>query len=762
MSPAADSRGAQSGPRKRASRLLQSAARPDDSRPSGAPPTAVPRDPGAPGRVDPPVPARPDGGPARAGPEKKPVREPVPGPRRRAGGIFTRSALLRVCGVVVVLGLVAAGLLGGRAPGTSAETTVQSFLLDWEQGNYGEAAQLTTGNPAAVAAALRAAYTQLDAAALYLSIGSVAQNGDTAHAQFGASVDLGEDGAAWNYTGRFALGWTGSTWKVRWNPSVIVPGLRPGTRLAVRTTVPRRALVLDSAGQPLQRSSAAYVVGVRPDTLADPGRTAEDVGTTTGLDSRQVLDQIRAAPQASFVGLLTLDPRSYAQLGHRLRGTAGVIVRQVHRRLFDSIASDVVGTVGTENSQEFRQDGIAYQPGETTGLSGLQQYYQRRLVGSPTTEVITENSGGRLVSVLHKWSGPAGMPVRTTLSSGAQTAANDALRRTSDAAAIVAVQASTGKILAVASQPGRDHHIGQPGPLAGRYPPGQAFTIVSAAALLGTGLPAGAPVPCTTASDVGGVTFTNDPPAHGLGAQPPFSADFARGCGTAFAGLSRRLSPAGLSRAAAEFGLGSSWRLPLPGFAGRCPRPATDAQLAADTMGAGDIQVSPLDMALIAAQVDSGQWHAPSLIISPPDPTDPPLAAKSTVSQQVMSTLRDLMRATVRTGAARRADLSGQPVYGQAGQARFSQGGKGVQAAWFTGLPRERGLRRAQLGKSARVSAVPLAAQFLQRLRGSLLGRSREPAAAGIRVGRQALTQVVVCDRVARCSRRVAGQLNRG
>ena len=245
---------------------------------------------------------------------------------------------------------------------------------------------------------------------------------------------------------------------------------------------------------------------------------------------------------------------------------------------------------------------------------------------------------------------------------------------------------------------------------------------MSTAALLGTGLSAGAPVPCTTASDVGGQTFINNPPAQGLGAQPPFSADFARGCGTAFAGLSRRLTSGGLSGAAAAFGVGSSWRLPLPGFAGSMPVPSTDAELAADTIGAGKIQVSPLGLALIAGQVDSGQWHAPSLV-APAGTTDPPMSSKSLVSQQTMGTLRDLMRDTVQTGAAQQADLPGQPVYGQAGQARLSEAGKGVQASWFAGYRGDVAFAVLELGKSNGGSAVPLASHFLRRLPASLLGR---------------------------------------
>jgi cell division protein FtsI/penicillin-binding protein 2 len=757
----AHSRGAHSGPRRRASWLLARyrtfapPAHPDERgdpghpglpaqagtisspapvnsrpppqldgyRPGGESEPDVPAGLGDPGQVDLPRLTHPGDPSAPARSEERSLDGPPTGPQRRRGRTLSRSTLLRICGAAVVLGLVAAGLLGGGAPSTSAESTVQSFLLSWEQGQYMQAAQLTTGNPTVVARALRAAYNQIDAAALYLSIGRIIQDGDRAQAQFGASVDLGQDGAAWNYTGRFGLEWTGSTWKVRWSPSVIVPGLRAGTRLAVRTSVPPRAQILGAAGRPLQQKSTAYLVGVRPDRLSNPKATAAGIGQAAGLNTRQVLDQITAAPQASFLRLLTLDRSSYTQLRSRLHGVPGLTARKVSKRLFDSIAPDVVGSVGTESSRAFRQDGIAYEPGNTTGLSGLQQYYQRRLVGWPTTEVIVEDGRGRIVSVLHKWSGSHGSPVRTTLNVGVQTAANQALAGTGDAAAIVAVQASTGKVLAVASQPGRHSHIASPSPLAGRYTPGRAFTIVSTAALLGTGLSAGAPIPCTTASDVGGETFINDPPARGLGAQPPFSADFAHGCGTAFAGLSRRLTPGGLSGAAAAFGVGSSWRLPLPGFAGSMPTPATDAELAADTMGAGKIQVSPLGLALIAGQVDSGQWHAPSLITTPAGPADPPLSSRSLVSQQVMGTLRGLMRDAVHSGAAQQADLPGQPVSGQAGQARLSEAGKDIQAHWFAGYRGDVAFAVLELGKSTRGSAVPLAAQFLEGLPASPLGR---------------------------------------
>jgi cell division protein FtsI/penicillin-binding protein 2 len=656
-----------------------------------------------------------------------PAVVPSDAPGRRS--IVSRWHLVRLGVLVVVALLVAVGISDGRSPDASAEPTVQSFLLDWEQGQYLHAAELTTGNPAAVALALRTAYNQLDAAALNLNMAGISQAGHSAVARFSASVDLGQSGAAWNYVGSFPLRWTDKGWKIQWSPSVINPGLRPGTRLAVRTTLAPRAQILDASGQSLQSPSTAYELGVLPDKLASPRATATGLSEVTGLSGSSLLAEIQSGPGRSFLPLVTLDPSTYAQMRKALRGVPSLVVRRVKRRLFDSIAGDVVGTVGTEVAHSFRAEGVAYQPGNTVGLSGLQHYYQRRLVGTPTTEVVVEQDNGHLVSVLFKWSGPAAQPVRTTLSAAAQIAADRALATTSRPAAIVAVQASTGRILAVGGQGGAK-------PMDGHYAPGQAFTIVSTAALLATGLSAKAAVPCTSASDVGGETFTNHPPAHSLGSQPTFSKDFAYGCGTAFAGLSMRLNAPGLAATAAGFGLGSSWRLPLPTFGGSVLSPGSDAQMAADTMGSGDVEVSPLGMAMIAAQVDSGTPHDPSLILDPA-PADPPAttraATKSTLTLQVMTTLRNLMRTTVRSGDARAADLRGVPVYGQTGHAPLppttafgsqtltsGHGHKSQQACWFVGYRGNVAFAVLEIGKPT-TSAVPLAAHFLRTLPASLL-----------------------------------------
>ena len=153
-------------------------------------------------------------------------------------GSRSRTKLIRLVVAALLVGFVVAGIGDGWWSSPSAEPVVQTFLLDWQDQSYAAAATLTTGQPAAVAAALKAAYRQLDAASFYLTMWHIDQQGKTATAQFFANVDLGQDGNTWVYKGHFPLRLTSSGWKIAWSPSVINPALRPGLRLAVVSDTP--------------------------------------------------------------------------------------------------------------------------------------------------------------------------------------------------------------------------------------------------------------------------------------------------------------------------------------------------------------------------------------------------------------------------------------------------------------------------------------------------------------------------------------------
>jgi cell division protein FtsI/penicillin-binding protein 2 len=309
--------------------------------------------------------------------------------------------------------------------------------------------------------------------------------------------------------------------------------------------------------------------------------------------------------------------------------------------------------------------------------------------------------------VLKTWRGRSPAAVHTTINAGVQQAAAQAVAAAPGSAAIVAMQASTGRILAVA-----DHqapHLPAIDPLAGRYPPGGTFTIVSAEALLSKGVAVNTTIPCTPVNSVGGHTFRNVPSARpDPGAT--FGADFAKSCVTAFSGLSQGLSAAELTKAAEGFGFGRQWQLPLPGFSGSVGTATGVAQLAAATIGQGNVRVSPLTMALVAAQVATGSWHEPSLVTRPPDAQ----SRQTPFAVTTLDSLRSLMRGAVVSGAARGANISGHPVYGQVGTTLLSSGKHQKWATWFVGYRGDVAFAVLEFSKSPSISAAPLAAAFLR------------------------------------------------
>jgi cell division protein FtsI/penicillin-binding protein 2 len=611
----------------------------------------------------------------------------------------------RICAVVLLAAVIGIGLMRPGVP--SAEPTVSSFLLAWESQHYLQAAELTTGNPKVVATELADAYQRLDASNLDLSMLSVSQQGRAAYARFNAAIELGGSGLTWSYDNGFGLADGPHGWRVTWSPSDIVAGMTSREQLAVVSHWRRRSYLLDSANHPLAVPSEVYWVGVIPGQLKNPQRTAAGLAAATKLSAVQIEGQMDQALPREFLALLTLSPTEYAALRPKLSGIPGLVVKKRTERLFDSIAPDVVGSVGTETASVLRINGMPYRPGTTVGLTGLQEAFQRQLTGTPETEVVLQQSGLAAV-ILHTWPGIPGKSVRTTLNSSVQLAADHALAHSPASAAIVAVQAGTGNILAVAS-----HTAGRmPGlqPLSGQYEPGQAFTIISSAAILSTGLSPGAPVPCQLNNPVGKRIFYNEP-REPDGDTWSFRTDFARACSTAFAGLALRQNVASsLKTASEDFGVGG-WQLPLSSyFSGRIGQSSGQATLAAEMIGTGDVQVSPLGMALAASVVDSGKWHAPSLV-SDPGLAEPSSAPRGTTSAKVLTELRALMRDAAKSRANAVADIGGD-VYAQAGSARY--GSDSLWINWFVGYRGSIAFAVVELAKSPSTGVSSLAGSFLQ------------------------------------------------
>jgi cell division protein FtsI/penicillin-binding protein 2 len=611
--------------------------------------------------------------------------------------------------LVVSVGLLTIGFATGFGNEASAEPAVQAFLLDLGQGKYAQAAALTNRDTGQVADQLAAAYVDLDATDTFFGMQSVIQHGNSAVATFKATVDLAEGSDQWTYTGRFGLTSKGGQWRIDWSPSVINPNLGPGDRFAVLTAFTPRAQIEDSDGQPLVAKSMDYHVGVYPGRLTNAAQTAGQFGQVAGLNAQQVLGQIRAAPPRGFLSLLTLDPSSFRAIWPRLAKVRGLTYERKAERLFGTGVgtgtADLLGAVETEDSSQLRDEGAAYQPGATVGVSGLEQAYQTMLAGTPSTAIVVVNGAGHVVATLWRAPGLAGVPVRTTLDGRDQDAAVNAVASQPDSAEIVAVDAANGGILSLASHEAGSVPLPRGGTLNAKVKPGMAFSIVSAAALLGIGYDTDRPLPCRDVATVGGQTFTYHPGRS----TATFASDFAAGCGTAFATVSQDLSSTQLAAVEKDFGIGANWNLRVPAFSGSVSAASGAADLAAQATGTGGVLMSPLGMAMVAAEVDAGSGHAPDLIAA-----DPAAEWQAPLSASKLGELRQLMRQAVQSGSAHGANVSGQPVYGQAG---VVQTGAHAWLSWFVGYRGSMAVAVLETGTSPAQAAATLAGTFLTATR---------------------------------------------
>ncbi len=296
------------------------------------------------------------------------------------------------------------------------------------------------------------------------------------------------------------------------------------------------------------------------------------------------------------------------------------------------------------------------------------------LDGADGARVATVDAAGTPVEVLHDEATlPAGT-MTATLSRPVQIAAQAAVDLRPTPAMIVALQPSTGEILAVA----QNQAVSGTNPLVGRYPPGSTFKIVTAAAAMEEGLAGqNTALPCPESVTVKGRTVRND--GFGLGDVPLHTA-FARSCNTTFARLGGDLPAESLPHGAARFGIGKDFAMPgATTNTGSVPRPDDDAKRVEASFGQGDVVVSPFGMALAAATVASGRAVSPMLLRgketigdSGPEPPSAP----------VVRALRAMMREVVTAGTATALGGLGQ-VAGKTGTAEY--GTSGGSHGWFVG-----------------------------------------------------------------------------
>ncbi|WP_043627389.1 penicillin-binding transpeptidase domain-containing protein [Nonomuraea candida] len=359
----------------------------------------------------------------------------------------------------------------------------------------------------------------------------------------------------------------------------------------------------------------------------------------------------------------------------------------------------LVGYLDKATRKDVAKLGSSYKVGQAVGRGGLQETFQERLAGTPTTEI---RLGDKTLETIE---GAKGEPVRTTLDPRAQAAAVTAIKKVKKPASLVAIRASTGEILAVVNNVGGFNRA-----LDGRYPPGSTFKAVTAIGLLEAGVSPQDKVTCPQYATVGGLKIRNsDKESFGT---VSFLDSFAHSCNTTFAPLAQaKLGADKLLDTAEDVGFNQPLNIGVPATQASFPKAESDAELAAESFGQARITASPLSMASVAAAIADGTWRPPTLV-----PSIKQQAAERRLPARVKSGLHTMMSAVVTKGTAKSAGLPAG-THGKTGTAEYGTGEKLDSHAWFMGFKGDVAFAVVvEGGGGGGAVAAPIAATFLKNL----------------------------------------------
>lgn len=517
-----------------------------------------------------------------------------------------------------------------------------------------------------------------------------------------ASITLGED----------------ETWQVAWAPAIVEPSL-DGPQVLDRVGIAAaRGPILGAGDTPLITRRAVVRFGIdRTMVAADrAGSSAKKLAKLLGIEVAPYVEQVEAAGDKAFVEALVLRQEDVPEKAAQVEDIQGARAIQDEADLGPSadFAVPLLGRVGPVTAEMVAEDPERYQAGDVAGLSGLEARYDGQLRGADGVSVDAISTDGKHREVF-RVDAIDGEALTTTLDEDLQFAAEKALADTGPAAALVAVQPSTGAVLAAANGPGTN---GVNIATYGQAAPGSTFKLVSSLALLRAGVQPNDPLECPSSIVVDGKTFTNysDYPPSGIG-RISLRTAVANSCNTAFIGARGKLgdpeSSTALADAAASLGFGVDHDLGAPAYFGQVPPPESETEAAADLIGQGSVLASPMAMATVMASVQWGRTVVPQIVTSVP--VEVPDGVEE-LTQGEGEALRSLARAVVTDGSgAALLDLPGPAVIAKTGTAEFDRDGRRLTHAWMVAAQGDLAVAvYVDEGASGSRTAGPILEQFLR------------------------------------------------
>jgi len=501
-----------------------------------------------------------------------------------------------------------------------------------------------------------------------------------------------------------------------------------------------RGQITDRNGVPLAQNKLSYNLAINFPTPLDFSdaraisfarekidKAAKLIGRSIKISDDAILRHYRNRGILPFEIGQNLSADEYEAVKDRTND--GMVVRSIYVRTYPNgkLAGQIIGYTGKTGRN---LDGIidnheTLWPG-TEGREGLEQTFNDMLTGKHGEYKLTFDKDGRKTSEKLITPPVPGYNVITTLDVRLQELAEKALAAKAKRGALVIVDPNSGDILAMASWPTYDPNLFIPTisaekfkglqddpdiPLLPRafrssYPPGSTFKVaVGIAALESGAVGPNDEYECVPAIEIGNLTFHN----WKKGDRGPmnFIQALTESCDTWFYQVGIKTGAEPIIDWALKLGFGAKCGIPLRGeVEGRVPndeymkathgRKLLNGDIANLSIGQGDTQVTPLQMAQAMAIIANGGIFYQTRLVQQVQSIGNEIVSAYQVREkrrldipaETMDQLRTGLIKVVNGagGTAHEAELGNVELAGKTGTAQWGPKNKERTAAWFAGF----------------------------------------------------------------------------
>lgn len=462
-------------------------------------------------------------------------------------------------------------------------------------------------------------------------------------------------------------------WKLRFDPTVLAPDLEADGYLKASNQVAERGSITAAGGEKIVTNRPVIRVGIDKTHTekANWEESATKLAKLVDIDEDQYVKTVLAAGDKAWVQAIVLrDDSSRDVTDAEINEIPGATFQEDEIPLAPtrSFARPLLGTVGEATEEIIKKSDGKIKSGDQVGMSGLQASYNDTLSGTDGITVSRYNKDDESQAELFTAEPVDGKDVETTLDMDLQQTADELIEDADSNSAIVAIRPSDGSVLAASSGPVSS---GLNTALQGSYAPGSSFKVISALSMLREGSTPTSKVQCPASTVVDGKTFKNYDgyPAAKLGTIA-LSEAIAQSCNTVFVNQGSEIGGKKLAEAAAALGLTGEDGTGVGAVLGSVPDDSEGTTQAANMIGQGVVEASPLGMATVVASVQAKSTVQPKLVVSP-EPKEPAKPA-SELTEKEAEDLATMMGEVIDHGTLKDLNtLSGSKIIGKSGTAEY-------------------------------------------------------------------------------------------